>query len=56
MSPHLDPKRRALPVGEWPEADKAAWARALKAPDPFDPSVGYAMRWKASTRTDLPPN
>jgi integrase/recombinase XerD len=53
MSGNRDPQRRALPLAEWPQADQAAWARALEEPDPFDPHVGYAMRWKPSSREEV---
>lgn len=43
-------ENRCLTVEEWPVADQAAWAAALADPDPFESSVGYARRWKASTR------
>jgi len=50
MSRPVDPKTRCTPVAQWPERDRAAWAVALLPADPFEPSVGYAHRWKASTR------
>ncbi len=49
MSRFVDPKSRCTPVSEWPERDRAAWAIALLPADPFDPSVGYAARWKTNT-------
>jgi len=39
-----------LRLDDWPLADRRAWEVALQPADPFDPLVGYAMRWSASTR------
>jgi integrase/recombinase XerD len=50
---HLDPERRCMPPSEWPEADRLAWQRACLPGDPFHPDVGYAQRWKASTRANI---
>ena len=44
---------RCTPVSEWPDLDRAAWAVALEPADPFEPSSGYAHRWKASTRKEI---
>jgi integrase len=50
MTRSIDPTRRSLPLDEWPAPDRIAWARACRPGDPFDPSIGRALRWKASTR------
>jgi integrase len=52
MSRH-DPLSRCTPLSEWPELDKAAWALALEPADPLEPTIGYALRWAASTRTGI---
>lgn len=42
-------ENRCAKLAEWPLADQDAWAIALHDHDPFEPAVGYARRWKAST-------
>ncbi len=45
-----DPSRRALKLGEWPEADREAWERARAPGDVLEPgSGGLARRWKGSS-------
>jgi hypothetical protein len=43
---------RSIPVAEWPVADHTAWGIALQPPDLLEPDsgIGYAHRWKPSTR------
>ena len=41
--------RRCAPVAEWPAQDQRAWCRALLPEDPFDPQVGRASHYRAST-------
>ena len=43
-------KIQRLRLEEWPDADRQAWEVAQRPADPFDPSVGYAMRWAPPTR------
>ena len=50
MSRGLKPNGSRLPFAEWPEADRAAWQVALMPADPLEPAIGYASRWKPSTR------
>jgi len=38
----IDLMRRAMPVSEWPQADKDAWAVAQAAGDIFDDGGGAA--------------
>jgi integrase/recombinase XerD len=45
-------KIRALPLSEWPEADRHAWDRACVAPQRLRPG-GAAGRMKASTQVSL---
>jgi len=40
---------RAIPVSQWPEPDRMAWAAALRPGDPFD-EPGAAARWSAKNR------
>jgi len=40
---------RCLPVAQWPEQDRTAWANAISADDIFDGS-GLACHWRAPTR------
>jgi integrase/recombinase XerC len=40
----------SLPLADWPAADKAGWSTASRATDPLNPNIGYANRWKPSTR------
>jgi integrase len=42
--------RLIVPVSSWPAPDQGAWRRALRPFDPFDPSIGRACLWRASTR------
>ena len=49
MSRHPDPSTHCTPLADWPELDRAAWTAARAPSDPFEPSSGYAGRWKAST-------
>ena len=44
-----DPACRCTPVREWPALDRTLWAKALEPSDPFEPDVGYARRWAATT-------
>lgn len=44
------PENRCVPLGEWPEADREAWLRALDGTDVFNPAVGQALRWSPETR------
>ena len=53
MARFIDPDRRCAPVAEWPRADREAWALALADPDPLDPAVGFARRWRPSTRGEV---
>lgn len=48
-----DPESRCTPVNLWPKQDQEAWVRALQPQDPFDLSIGYALRWKETTRTAI---
>lgn len=44
-----DPSRICMALDLWPEADRAAWARALRPGDPFsDP--GHGAVWATATR------
>jgi integrase/recombinase XerD len=43
------PARRLRPIVEWPEADQAAWAVAMRAGNPFEPG-GLAALWAPATR------
>lgn len=45
-----DPHSRCTPLEDWPRREREAWAIALMPADPLDTSVGYALRWKSSTR------
>lgn len=42
----------ALPISEWPGADRAAYARACTPGDPFD-AAGPAARWRPRTHLAL---
>lgn len=53
MSREYDPRTRSTPVASWPELDRTAWAVAQEPADPFEPSSGLALRWKASTRKQI---
>ena len=48
MDPKKDPARRCLKVDEWPEADQAAWRRALDQGDPLE-DQGPASHWSPET-------
>ncbi|MGH6955123.1 MAG: tyrosine-type recombinase/integrase [Caulobacteraceae bacterium] len=50
MSRVYPPETHCLKPDAWPAVDRAAWAIALAPLDPFEPTVGLASRWKASTR------
>ncbi len=41
---------RAMPVSEWPEADRAGWLLANQPEDPLDDRIGYTQRWRPATR------
>ncbi len=41
---------RSMPVAEWPAADQASWQLALQPADPLDDTLGFASRWRPSTR------
>ncbi len=43
-------KIERLRLEEWPVTDRQAWEVALLPEDPFDASIGYAMRWAPPTR------
>lgn len=45
------PAWRSTPVTDWPEPDHAAWIGAQEPQDPLEPQVGFARRWKVSTRS-----
>jgi integrase/recombinase XerD len=47
------PNSRCTPLSDWPDLDRAAWALALEPADPLEPTIGYALRWKASTRVGI---
>jgi hypothetical protein len=49
MARLIHPMRRALPVAEWPQADRQAWAAAQAAGDVFDEGGG-ASHWAPRTR------
>ena len=49
MPRRCDANRRALPVGQWPESDKQAWAAALAAGDVFE-GGGRAAHWAERTK------
>ena len=44
-----DPRRRCMPVNEWPPALRNAWHAALHKGDPFEGS-GLAAHWRDGTR------
>jgi site-specific recombinase XerD len=45
----MDPARRCLPVNEWPELDRAAWAAAMNNNDPLSLERSIAGSWKPTT-------
>ena len=47
--PRLDPRRRCMPIAEWPHAHQDAWYRAIASVDPFE-SGGEAAHWSEATR------
>jgi len=47
-----DKPRTIMPVWQWPSRDRTAWAKACQPPDPFDPTIGRAGIWRASTLTN----
>ena len=49
MRPRTDPARRCLPVSEWPELDRAAWAVAMNNIDPLSLERSIAGSWKTTT-------
>jgi integrase/recombinase XerD len=53
MARQNDPQTRCTPVHEWPTLDREAWLAAQQPADPFDPALGYALRWKATTRKEI---
>lgn len=44
-----DPRRRCMPLAEWPEADRAAWEVAIHAAGPLD-NPGLAAHWRPKSR------
>jgi len=50
MHPSQDPKRQRLKLGDWPEADRTAWAVALAPGDLLDGTMGPAHHWCDATR------
>ena len=48
-NPRKDPRRRCMPVAEWPARDRAAWERATSCGDPFD-GVCPAGHWRTGTK------
>ncbi len=50
MSVSMASDRHAMPVPEWPPADQAGWSLANQPEDPLEEGVGYAQRWRPSTR------
>ncbi len=50
MHSMFDPERRCMPVDEWPEADRSAWAIASGPFNPLEPTEGMASRWAQATR------
>lgn len=47
--PRKDPRRRCMPVDEWPPAFQHAWQEALRKGDPFE-GCGRAAHWRDGTR------
>ncbi|MEQ9145454.1 MAG: site-specific integrase [Parvibaculaceae bacterium] len=44
---------RALPVEEWPEADRTLWQKACASADDFLDEVGIASTWRPATRRNV---
>lgn len=47
--PRKDPRRRCMPVDEWPPAFRHDWQAALRKGDPFE-GCGRAAHWRDGTR------
>lgn len=43
-------QRRSIPFAQWPARDREAWTLACAPGDILDSTLGYASRWKESTR------
>jgi integrase/recombinase XerD len=50
MTDPIEPANRCTPIAEWPAGDRMAWRIALQPADLLDPTIGYANRWKPTTR------
>jgi len=44
-----DPRRRCMPLAQWPSGDQAAWERAIHSAGPLD-DPGLAAHWRPKTR------
>ena len=49
----LEARRRGLPVADWPELDRLAWAAATGRRTGFRSKVGLANKWALATRTAI---
>ena len=49
IAPSKDPRRRCMPVAEWPEMDRSAWAAAVQKGDLLD-GQGPAAHWRPKTQ------
>ncbi len=47
--PRKDPRRRCMPIVEWPAHDRVAWEQAIRWGDPFE-GAGPAAHWRAGTK------
>lgn len=48
LDPRKDPRRRCMPLAEWPRGDREAWEAACRQGDPFG-ERGLAAHWRPKT-------